>query len=301
MRCIDLTVIIPTYNRKEILKANLASILKHDCGFELLVIDDASTDGTEDVVKSFGDTRITYYKHDHRCGYARSMNEGIAYARNSWVLLLEDDALISNPDAFFDILLREKDGKQIVATHLLLKGREVKPTLLERLERFFAEPLAKEIYPYNGDKRRIVRFCNACCSFNKEEIGSRFDESGYFGNAFRIESDFQIRARKEGATIIYNPKLVINHERHSTGGHRVHDKSIFLYQCMVNHVIFLKKHYSICNICCYGLLKLFAHPGKMQVVMKAIRESFQLWAVANGLHFKAGNYEGSPEFQKVFK
>jgi glycosyltransferase involved in cell wall biosynthesis len=277
MKSINLTIIIPTYNRGEILRENIMSLLKCDYAFELLVVDDGSTDGTERVVKSFEDPRITYIKHFSRHGYARSMNDGIEHAKYSWVLLLEDDVFIVDPDVFFETLLSERGGyKRIIATHLLLRGKEVKLTFLKRLKRFFAEPLAGEIYLYNGSKRKIVRFCNACCSFNKEEIRTRFDESDYLGNAFRIESDFQIRARKEGATIIYNPKLIIDHKRHPVGGHRVRDRDDFLYQCMVNHIIFLKKHYSICNIYIYVLLKLLVHPTKWFVIKDAIKKHVNL-------------------------
>lgn len=272
MKPINLTIIMPTYNRAKLLRENIKSLLKSDYSFELLIINDGSSDETEEVVKSFRDPRIVYRRHPFRCGYAKSLNEGIERSRNSRVLLLEDDAFILNPDVFLETLLHEKGYKQIVATHLLSKGKEIKLNLLERSKRFFAEPLAGEIYLYNGRKRKIVRFCNACCSFNKEEIKTRFEESDYFGNAFRVESDFQIRARKEGAAITYDPKLLVDHRRYSTGGHRVHDKDEYLYQCMVNHMIFSKKHYSIWNIFIYVLLKLLAHPTKWFIVKETLKE-----------------------------
>jgi len=271
MEPINLTIIIPTYNRAEILKENIASLLKSNYAFELLIVDDGSKDETEKVVKSFKDSRITYYKHPFNYGYAKSMNEGIKYAKNSQILLLEDDAFIVNPDEFFRTLLSEIDFKKIVATHLLRNGKEVKQTLIERVKRFFAEPLAKEIYLYYGRKRRVVKFCNACFCFNRSEINTRFEESDYVGNAFRIESDFQIRARKEGARIVYNPKLIIDHRRYPSGGHRVNKKNDFLYQCMINHMTFLEKYYSFWNICIYVLLMFLAHPTKWVVIKDALK------------------------------
>lgn len=276
MKPIDLTIVIPTCNRGELLRQNIASLLRCNYDFELLVFDDGSTDNTEEVVKAFGDRRITYVKHFSRHGYARSMNEGIECAKNSWVLLFEDDVFIVDPDVFFETLLGERGYKRIIATRLLLRGKEVKLGFLGKLKRFFAEPLAGEIYLYNGDKRKVVRFCNACCSFNKEEIRTRFDESGYFGNAFRIESDFQIRARKEGATIIYNPKLLVDHRRYPMGGHRVQDRDNFLYQCMVNHIIFLKKHCCFWNVYVYVLLKLLTNPTRWFLIKGVIKKYVNL-------------------------
>jgi len=271
MEPISLTIVIPTYNRAEMLRENITSLLKSDYAFELLIIDDGSKDETEKVVKSSEDPRITYYKHPLNCGYAKSMNEGIRHAKNSQIFLCEDDAFILSPDEFFETLLSEMGYKKIVATHLLANGKEIKPTLIERFKRFFAELFAREVYVYNGHKRKIVKFCNACLFFNRDEINTRFEESDYMGNAFRIETDFQIRARKEGAKIIYNPRLVINHKRYSTGGHRVRDENKFFYQCMVNHITFLRKHYSRWNIYIYTLLKFLAHPKKWSTIMRVLK------------------------------
>lgn len=254
------------------LKENIASLLKSNYAFELIIIDDGSKDGTEEVVKSFNDSRLVYYKHSCKYGYAKSINEGIRLAKNSQILLLEDDAFILNTEKFFRTLLLEMDHKKIIATHLLLKGKKIRLTLLGKLKKFFAEPLAKEIYLPSGQRRKIVPFCNACCSFNRNEIKTRFDESTYVGNAFGIESDFQIRARREGATIIYNPSLLIDHKRHSVGGNRIRDRDDFLYQCMVNYTMFLKKNFFVWNIYFYILLKILAHPKKWYVFRKAIGE-----------------------------
>jgi len=273
---INLTIIIPTHNRAESLRDNIMSLLNSDYAFELLVVDDGSIDETEKVVKSLEDPRITYCKHSFKCGYAKSMNEGIRKAKNSHIVLCEDDAFILNPNKFSETALLEMDHKNIVATHLLAKGKEMKLTIIERFKRFFAEPLTGEVYIYSGHERRIVRFCNACFGFNKDEIETRFDETSYVGNAFRIESDFQIRARKEGAKIIYNPSLVIDHKRYPTGGHRVQDKNIFLYQCMINHMIFLRKHYSLWNVYLYVLLKFLISPAKWFVVRNAFKAHLHL-------------------------
>lgn len=272
MKPINLTIVMPTYNRAELLRENVSSLLKSNYGFELLIIDDGSTDETERVVKSFNDPHITYYRQSVNCGYAKSLNNGIERAKNSQILLCEDDIFILNPDKFFEILISEMDHKTIVATHLLANGKEIKPNPVERLKSYFAASLAKEIYSYNGYKRRIVKFCNNCFGFNRDEISTRFDASDYSGNFFRIESDFQIRALKEGANIVYNPKLVVDHRRYIRGGLRVRDANIFLYQCMVNHITFLRKHYSTWNIYMYILLKLLAHPSKWSIIMKVPKE-----------------------------
>lgn len=271
MRSINLTIVMPTYNRANLLRDNIASLLSSNYCFELLVVDDGSTDGTSEVVKSFKDKRITILRNPSNMGYAKSLNEGIKYARNSQVLLCEDDVFIANPDEFLRVLLKEINHKTIVATHLLRNGCETKPILTERLKRFFAEPLAGEIYPYNGSERQTVMFCNNCFSFNRDELNTRFEESYFVGNVFRIESDFQLRSRKEGARITYNPKLVVDHRRYKKGGLRMNEENEFHYVCMINHAKLLRKHGQTWKIYFYLALWLLAHPTELYVVKNAFR------------------------------
>jgi len=55
------SIIIPTYNRSEKLKNTITSVLNQTFeDFELLIMDDGSTDDTEDIVNSFNDSRIIY-------------------------------------------------------------------------------------------------------------------------------------------------------------------------------------------------------------------------------------------------
>lgn len=276
MKLINLTIVMTTYNRVGLLRQNIASLLSSEYSFELLVVDDGSSDRTEETVKSFRDARVTYCRNTVNLGYARSLNIGIEHAKNSQILLCEDDAFILDPNMFFRILLSEIKPKTIVATRLLTNGKEPRLRFIERVKRFFAESLAGEVYLYNGHKRRIVKFCNNCFSFNKNEIKTRFEKRDYIGNVFRIESDFQLRALKEGVQIIYNPKLVIDHRRYIAGGLRVAEKDDFLYQCMINHMVFLRRHYPPWKAYAYVTLRLLMHSPKWPVTRRAFKAYLSL-------------------------
>jgi len=273
LRPINLTIVMATYNRADLLRKNIDLLLSSGYAFELLVIDDGSTDSTEETVRSFDDPRIVYRKHPSNYGYAKSLNDGIRHAKNSRIMLCEDDVFISDPDNFIGILNSELVDKRIVATHLLRNGVEKKQSITARFRRYFAEPLAKEVYNYAGKKRVTTRFSNNCFGFDRDEIGTRFDEVNYVGNSFRIESDFQVRARKEGAEIVYNPELLADHIRYKRGGLRVRNPDEFLLQCMTNHVTFLKKYYSSWNVLCYIALSLLAYPTKRNVIQKVLKNT----------------------------
>ena len=86
------TVVIPTYNRSKLLKGAIQSVLKQTYeNFELIVVDDASTDNTKNIVKSFYDNRIRYMMNYHAKGGAGARNAGIFIAKGKWVAFLDDD------------------------------------------------------------------------------------------------------------------------------------------------------------------------------------------------------------------
>ena len=87
------SVIITTYNRRDVLPRAMASVLGQTCGaFELLVIDNGSTDDTGWVVERFNDPRIIYLRNPEpssSCDAPRNL--GIQQARGTWVAFLDDD------------------------------------------------------------------------------------------------------------------------------------------------------------------------------------------------------------------
>ena len=86
------SVIIPSYNREHLVGRAIKSVLDQTYqDFELIVIDDASTDNTEEVVKSFNDERIKYLKHDENKGGAAARNTGIKVARGEYIAFQDSD------------------------------------------------------------------------------------------------------------------------------------------------------------------------------------------------------------------
>jgi glycosyltransferase involved in cell wall biosynthesis len=88
----QVSVIIPTCNRAELLPRAIRSVLSQSfADFELLVVDDGSDVGNGAIVESFADARIVYTRHPFRRGGAAARNTGIARARAEYVAFLDDD------------------------------------------------------------------------------------------------------------------------------------------------------------------------------------------------------------------
>ena len=92
------TIAIPTRDRVAYLEQTLRSALAQDhAALEVIVGDNASTDGTQDLLAGLDDERLVVLRHEENLGMAGNWNACLAAARGDWFLLLSDDDLI-DPD-----------------------------------------------------------------------------------------------------------------------------------------------------------------------------------------------------------
>ena len=86
------SVIIPTYNRAHTIERAIASVQKQTYSkMEILIIDDGSTDDTEEIVSKISDTRIRYIKNSRNCGVSHSRNLGIVAAKGNYIAFQDSD------------------------------------------------------------------------------------------------------------------------------------------------------------------------------------------------------------------
>jgi len=86
------SVVIRTYNRAYIVAEAIESALNQTYGdFELLVVDDGSTDNTPEVVRRFQDPRLRYIRHEKNRGVGAACNTGAAEAQGEWIAFLDSD------------------------------------------------------------------------------------------------------------------------------------------------------------------------------------------------------------------
>lgn len=87
------SVIIPTFNRSSYLRQAIASVLAQTWSdFEIVVVDDGSTDDTAAAVAAFDDVRIVTLRQDN-AGRSVARNRGLAQARGEYIAFLDDDDL----------------------------------------------------------------------------------------------------------------------------------------------------------------------------------------------------------------
>lgn len=86
------SVILPVYNGEKYLKEAVDSILSQTfTDFELLLLNDGSTDASEDIIQSYTDERIVYIKNEENRGLIFTLNKGIDLAKGDYIARMDAD------------------------------------------------------------------------------------------------------------------------------------------------------------------------------------------------------------------
>ena len=102
--------VVVTYNRKTLLEQALTHLLQQTCPCDILVVDNASTDGTDGLVKTFEDKRISYYSTGKNIGGAGGFNIGMrksVEAGYKYVWVMDDDTFVQ-PDTLEKFLIADQ-------------------------------------------------------------------------------------------------------------------------------------------------------------------------------------------------
>lgn len=122
MQSVMATVIMAAYNTEEYIEEAIDSILQQSYkNFELLIVEDASTDGTLDVIKKYTDSRIRLIKNAENLGQTKCLNIGIREASGKYILIMDSDD-IALPDRLKIQIEFMEQNPEIVAAGSWLKG-----------------------------------------------------------------------------------------------------------------------------------------------------------------------------------
>lgn len=94
------SVVMPAYNAEKYISEAIDSILEQTYSdFEFIIINDCSTDYTEEIILSYDDPRIVYLKNEKNMGVAATLNRGLAIAQGEYIARMDADD-ISLPERF---------------------------------------------------------------------------------------------------------------------------------------------------------------------------------------------------------
>ena len=88
------SIIVPTYNRGNLIGETIQSVIDQSYkNWELIIVDDGSTDDTKKRVEEFKDTRIQFHLTVHSGVIGRVRNRGITYSKGNYIAFLDSDDL----------------------------------------------------------------------------------------------------------------------------------------------------------------------------------------------------------------
>jgi len=232
----DISVVIPTVNREKILRRVIEGLIKQTYPadrFEVVIVDDNSTDGTQDTVKELRQihNNIRYIKQlPGKKGPAAANNLGIKNAAGDFIFFINDDVI---PDMH---MLEEHMKYHNKYQNITVQGKVINTSSLDEL--------GKRHDGYSGGygKLSFGYFTTWNCSIRKELLikAGMFDED--FINLCWEDVELGLRLRKLGIRQKYNGKAFGYHYRSEFSMKqlgRVREKSINMGK---NAMIYYKKH-----------------------------------------------------------
>lgn len=123
------SIIMPSFNTGRFIKESIESVLIQTyINWELIIVDDCSTDNTDEVVKDFlSDDRIHYFKNEKNSGAAVSRNKALREAKGKWIAFLDSDDLWSPNKLENQISFMKKNGYHFSYTNYSEIDEDSKP------------------------------------------------------------------------------------------------------------------------------------------------------------------------------
>ena len=163
MKTPKVSVILPTFNRAKYLDRAISSVLNQSFSdFELIIIDDASTDNTEEIVNMFKDERIIYIKNPKNLGGAGARNVGIHIAQGEFIAFQDSDDqwLPGKLEAQMKVFEKAEEDVAVVYTAFIRKvgSKEliVPPPSVKKTEGYIYRELLKHVN-FIGTPTAVVR------------------------------------------------------------------------------------------------------------------------------------------------
>ena len=227
-----LSIVIITKDTKGLLKALLQSIM-HDSSLqpylkEIIIIDNASTDGTDKMVKSEF-SGVTFVRNEENRGFSVSANLGITHSTGEYILFLNSDTLIIAGEILKMLKFMEEQrdagicGPQLVYPDMKpQRSFANRPALLlEVIPKSILELMSPVRYARRNrtytDPIEVDSLIGAAIMARRKaiELTGGFDERFFF---FLEETDLCLRIREEGQRIIFFPDARVVHLQGKTVG-----------------------------------------------------------------------------------
>lgn len=259
MKLPDLSIIIISYNTKDITKNCLSSVIKSlqssKIPYEIVVVDNNSHDGSPTMLQEFKKKYpdiFTLFLEKENLGFGRGNNLGVQHAKGTYILFLNSDTVILDNaiEKLYDFYRANEQKTHFLGAKLFNKDMTPQPSAAY----FFTLPVIFAALFLKGDYWGLTRFSpdriqktdwvSGACIFTKKDI---FDKVGGFDKdifMYMEEVDLLYRAQQQGfQTYVYPEARIIHLGSASSEG-----KTFPILQVYKGFLFFHKKHYSASSL-----------------------------------------------------
>lgn len=210
----EVSIVLPTYNRLPLLRRSVASVIAQTFrDWELIVVDDGSTDATREYLEAIDDARVRPIWLEHQGDLTSARSAGLRHVRGEWVAFLDSD----------DLWLPEKLALQLqrLAAHPTCRWSYTEYLLMDADE----NPLLERSHPAHRPTsgyilERLLEFKAGVSVVTVLVQRSLVEEIGGFDETIPIRSDYdftlRLAARSEVCVLPENLALVREHAGRTT-------------------------------------------------------------------------------------
>lgn len=205
------SIIIPTYNQLPYLKECIESIVQYtDTPYELIIIDNASDDGTAEFLKSSQGLR--YRINEENLGFAGAVNQGLMMAKGTTLMILNNDSVVTTNwlSNLLNCLQSDSQFGIVGPVTNYISGDQLIHVSYQDIAEM--QQFSKSYNQSNADSWTVtVRLTGFCMLMRRED----FNRLGFFDEGFEIgnceDDDYGLRARLLGMQLVIAKDTFIHH------------------------------------------------------------------------------------------
>jgi len=209
----ELTIIIPTYNRVNLLKKVLVALNKQSYDLnkvEVLVLDDCSLMNLKpEISKLKTKYRLKFFRMKEHAGQGMAKNKGIKLARGEYLLFIGDD-MIPNKDLLKEHMELHEKNRGIAVLGRIFWANELRNEFMNYIEKI-------QFHYDNINNKNDVKLHFYTSNISLEKKWFKDEEySGKFKNYGFEDLELGYRLEKKGLRVVYNPRAIAYHHHSYT-------------------------------------------------------------------------------------
>lgn len=251
----SISVVIPTWNARHLLEAMFPSLLasayryedKTGSAWEIIVVDDGSTDDTIYWVERIPEKRVKIVTRRRNSGFAQACNVGFQACHHDVVILLNNDVVVDH--GFIEPLVRHFENEAVFAVSCKALGRDQATFCnggkLGEFRRGFWRAYRNYDLPAGMAEapEPLISFsvCGGFCAFDRSKLQNLGGFELLMSPFYWEDVELSYRAWKRGWKVLYEPQSIVYHDASTTIGNHFHQTKVLRVNVR-NRFIFLWKN-----------------------------------------------------------